>query len=92
MANEKLNRAFDVMTLALGEAGCEAQTIVKFVQHARQFFGIAHETTEKTRLKADLSVLAGELKEQTDDSSLDGRSEADESRKARRARADSPPS
>lgn len=92
MANEKLNRAFDVMVIALGEAGCEAQTIVKFVQHARMFFGITHEPAEKTRTKADFAVLAQELKEKADDSSVDGSSEAVEPRKARRASADSSPS
>jgi len=82
MANEKLNRAFDVMAIALGEAGCDAQTIVKFVQNARQFFGIQHEEATKTRTKADLAVLANELKEKEDDSSVDRRGKATQSSKA----------
>jgi len=65
----KLERAFDVMALALGEAGFDSQTIIKFVQNARRSFGVSHEDASKTKIKADLAVLAGEVK---DDSSVDG--------------------
>ena len=89
---DKLNRAFDVMALALGEAGLDAPSIVKFLQSARLNFGIPHEDSTKTRIKADLAVVAGELKEQADDSSVDGSSEAAQPSKTRRARADDSPS
>ena len=92
MANERLNRAFDVMAIALAEAGSDPQTIVKFVQYARQFFGVPHEESAKTRTKADIAVLATELKERDDDSSMDRGSEATQSGKTGRARAGSAPS
>jgi|RhiMethySRZTD1v2_1073278.scaffolds.fasta_scaffold131359_4 hypothetical protein len=82
MSNDKLDRAFDVMAIALGEAGLDSATIVKFIQNARRSFGVAHEDHTKTKTKADLAALAGELKEKADDSSVDGGSKAVKSSKA----------
>ena len=85
----KLNKAFDVMALALGEAGLEAGAITKFLQNARRSFGIAHEDPAKTQIKAEMAILAAELreKETSDDSSVDGSSSAAQPGKAGRAGA-----
>lgn len=85
----KLNKAFDVMALALGEAGLDIHTITKFLQNARRSFGIAHEDPAKTQIKAEMAVLAGELqaKETSDDSSVDGSGSAAQPGKTGRAGA-----
>ena len=68
MDSQKIARAFDLMTMALADAGFDAATITKLLAANRRMLALPAEDSKATKLKTDFAVLATEVK---DDPTLD---------------------